>query len=138
MSFRLKKKFKKSAEKDPASPGGHGNGFGGWEQGVKTLCEDISHSFEDRQARLKDLREGTTTQLQEFRKEFKEQAQLRAKEFKVFFQDLKNQQEERSEEVAAFLGNVRKELAGFRSQFQQASDHWQHMCQSLAKKRAAH
>jgi len=123
-------------------------GTTGWGEEMRNLTHEILNSFDARVTGVKALKHATAAMLKGFRDEMKNvQLELRRKaavlkrflsnaeasrmkDFRAMHQGIRTRQEERSRELAATLGDFRRESGA-------AASHWQHMAAAMAKKRAS-
>ena len=121
---------------------------------MRNLTQEIVGAFEGRTASAKALRRDTAAHLKGFRHEMKglrrdlgrKSADLRhflsaatasrMQEFRAMHENIRIGQEARSRHLQEMLAGCRETLSGFRGDHEAATQHWQKMAHTLAKKRA--
>ena len=122
---------------------------------MRNLCDQLTHSFDTRVARVKDLAHETAAMLRRSREEMKrvqhdlrqKAADLkrflrnaeahRMKDFRAMHQGIRAGQAERNREVASRLAGFRRMMDGFRHDHETGANHWHNFAAAMAKKRHA-
>jgi len=121
---------------------------------MRNLTQEIAGAFEGRRVSTTALRRDTAAHLKGFQQEMKslrrdlgrKAADLRhslssatasrMQEFQAMHKNIRSGQEERNRQLQEMLAGCRGMLAGFRRDHKAATNHWQQMAFTLAKRRA--